>query len=252
MKKLLIATLALITALSISLAACDKNKNNDEPAEDPDDDLVARPSDTTPVGGTTTTGNGDNNNNNNNNGSSVQWVEQSQTIYVLLDCNIRNTPSTSSSENIINTARFGQSFQATASNSNWYKIVYDAGTDGVAYISKDLVSLSSQRVTVIAKAEADQIAVHLKSSGNSEAPTSANLREFPTKYAISFGTITELITADSANTLKLLGVTEDGSWAKVSFTGTIGSTTFTDKICYIDAGVLAELNVNTGNSQLPG
>ena len=46
MKKLLIAMLALITALSISLTACGNKKNkDDEPVDDDPDDFVIREDD---------------------------------------------------------------------------------------------------------------------------------------------------------------------------------------------------------------
>ena len=247
MKKLLIAMLALITALSVSLAACDKQKDDTPIDDEPDDDdFIVRTEEPTDTTGTAT-GTGTTNNNPTLNGT--QWVEKNDTVYVLIDCNIRSSATTSSTS--IGVGRLGNSFQRVATNGQWDKISFEDGENGVAYISSKLLSTSKQRVTFVDKTSEEKV-LHLKASGNAESPTQGNLRQFPTSEAESIGTITEIDTAKDENVLKLLAVSEDGTWAKVSYTGTLGSKTFTDQVCYITTSVISELSNSSGNTQLAG
>ena len=242
MKKLLIATLALITALSISLAACDKNKDTDEPADNGDDDLVIRPSETTPVDGTTTAAGGD------NNGSSVQWVATNDTIYVLTTCNIRSSASDTSS--VLGTAKLGDSFSRTETNNKWDKITYNGTT---AYILHALVTDSAQRVTFTDRS-AENIILHVKSNGDAANPWTTNLRNAPVAEDVANSWVATISAANTANNeMKLIALSQDGKWAKVSYTGTVGVNTFNgSEELYVHWQYIQELNPGNSNNQLPG
>lgn len=240
MKKLLIATLALITALSISLAACDKNKDKDPMDDEPDDDLVARPGDDT-----TTTGGG-NEGDNNSSTQTNQWVVKNDTIYILTDCNLRASASTSSAK--VGTATLGLSFQRVESNGKWSKITYN---DGNAYVLNALITESQQRVTFLDKVSENKI-LHLKPSSTSNLRTSPVAADEAQNIV---GVINDTHTA--ANTLKLVALSQDGAWAKVTFEGNLGTETdpnnFTGlETLYIHTGNIVEFSTSGGDSQLPG
>lgn len=247
MKKLLIAMLALITALSISLTACDKQKDPDPADEPDDDDLVARPSD-------------DNNNNTNNNGGNENegennpstqtgsWVVKNDTVYVLTNCNIRSSASTTSTK--VATAKFGDSFQRAETNGKWSKITYN---DAEAYILNDLVTESADRATFVDRSS-ENLVLHVKSNGDAQNPIKTNLRNAPvsTEAAASFvATITDANTANGE--MKLVALSRDGKWARVSYTGTIGSKTFDGtETLYVHWEYIQELNPGNAGGQLPG
>lgn len=242
MKKILIATLALITALCISLAACDKNdKNkNDDPADD-DDDIVARPNDDD-SNSTDTTGNG-----NGNTGTNV-WVDKNDTVYVLTESNIRANTSTSSTK--IATVPMGTALTRVQTNGTWDKITYN---DQEAYIKSNLVTTNVNTVTF--DPVTDQIFLHLKTSGNSANPTSVNLRKSPTSTSGVDPVCTITETTTSTDVLKLIAKSRDGSWVKVSFTGTVGGTTYTGtEELYCTPGYFIELQSGSqgGNNDAAG
>lgn len=240
MKKLLIAMLALITALSISLTACGnkKDKNEDPVDDDPDDEFVMREDE----GDDTTTAPSEGDDTTTQSGS---WVEKNDTVYTLLKCKIR--PEATTSKASIGIAEFAASYHRVATNGTWDKIEYN---DGFAYISSALLTTNAQRITFDDKS-ADATLLHLKASGTEET-TKANLREFPTGQANSLGVISETETANAENALTLLAISQDGSWAKVSYTGKIGEKTFTNQVCYITTEYIAELNTNTDSGNIPG
>ena len=233
MKKILIATLALITALCISLAACDKKDKNkdDEPIDD--DPIGVRPSDSDSQ--PTDSGNG------NGTGTNV-WVDKNDTVYVLTESNIRANTSTSSTK--IATVPMGTALTRTQTNGTWDKITYN---DQEAYIKSNLVTTNINTVTFDPVAENEQIFLHLKTSGNSANPTSVNLRKSPTSTSgiDPVCTITETIT--SGDVLKLIAKSRDGAWVKVSFTGTANGTTYTgNEELYCTPSYFVELS--TGGS----
>ena len=244
MKKLLIAMLALITALSISLAACDKDKDKEPIEDDPDDDLVARPSDDETV---TPPADDDNKGDNTTkpNTPTNTWETKNDTVYVLTDCNIRSSASTTSSK--LGTAKLGDSFQRVESNDKWSKITYNNGT---AYILNALITESAQRVTFDDKTAENKI-LHLKTDSSSYLRKSPVATEEANNIA---GVIKDTHTA--ADTLKLVGLSQDGVWAKVSFTGNLGTDTNPQnfdgtEVLYIHVGNIVEFSTS-GGGQLPG
>ncbi len=240
MKKLLIAMLALITALSVSLAACDKKKDDDDTTvdDDPDDEFVVRdddPDDETTLSegdGTTKVPSG-------------TWAEKNDTVYVLTDCNIRSAASKSS--DTVGTATMGNSLQRVKTNGTWDEISYNGAT---AYILSDLVTTSQQRATFVDKSAENQY-LHIKDDVTLNLRSSPLYPENSTLYNNLKGSIKSSHTA--SNTLKLLAISQDNAWAKVSFVGTdVNNTTFTgSEILYVRTSYLVEYSTN-GDAQLPG
>ncbi len=205
MKKLLIATLALITALSISLAACDKGKKDPEPLDDPDDDLVARPSGngtTTNGDGTTTTGN------DGGSTTTVQWVEKNDTVYVLAnDVNLRATATTSSkSEGKVN---LGTDLARTKEGSNGWSEVKITG-DKLVYIKTEYITTNQNDVLFDA---CEETPITFDSD-----IYSANLRSDP-----CLGTGTIATSIDDVKTtppvITKIAVNKSNTWAKIKYNG---------------------------------
>ena len=246
MKKLLIAALALITALSISLAACDKKKDPEPADDDPDDDLVARPSDDN--NDSTPSDDDDKNNTNNGNSTTLQWETKNDTVYVLTGCNIRSSANTNSSR--LGTAKLGDSFQRLETNGEWSKITYN---NAEAYILNDLLTESVQRVTFTDRSS-ENLVLHVKSNGNTESPIQTNLRNAPTSKEAAKSLVASITAANTANgEMKLLALSQDGEWARVSYTGTIGSKTFNgSETLYVYYDYIQELNPSNSGDQLPG
>ena len=244
MKKILIAAVALIAALTMSLTACDTKKRNER--YDDDDDIVGSDDLVSPSKGSNTTGAGTTN----GGGSSVtsQWTEVGGKVYVLTRSNIRSSASTASTK--LGEAELGTSFDRLATNGTWTKISYNGAE---AYIMSDLTTTDSRRATFTPKEGAEQITLHIKASGTS-TPNGIALRSAPTAAEIAdsyVGTVTETQTNDSSNVLKLLAVTEDGSWAKVSYTGKDkeGKTYTGTEVLYCTTAYFVDLSTPSGGNQ---
>ena len=246
MKKLLIAMLALLIALSVSLTACNKDKDPD-PIDDPDDDeLVARPSDDDENNDKPAPGGEDENDDPST--PTTGWEAKAGTVYALTNCNIRSSASTTSAK--LGTAKLGDAFTRVETNGKWTKITYN---DGEAFILNDLVTESAQRVNFIDKTAENKV-LHVKSNGNEQEPIKTNLRNAPVSAEAAVSFVTTITAANTANgELKLVALSEDGKWARVSYTGTIGSQTFNGtETLYVHWEYIQELNPGNSGSDLPG
>ena len=227
MKKFLAIFLALIMILSISLVACDKTENTDEPAEE-DEFVCKKDKDTTDVQddtddeGTDTSKGGT---------PSSAWVEETGTAYIRAnEVNVRKQKSTSS--NSIGALNLGDSISYTGYNGSWYEVTYEGEK---AYVSADFVTTDARIVQFEAPTNpAANSAIHVK-SGNK-----TNLRSDPAAAASTLkGSIDASKTAD--NGLIILEINKTGSWAKVKFTGKdIEGHEYTDAILYVSTEYISE------------
>ena len=244
MKKLLIAMLALLIALSVCLTACNKEKEPD-PADNPgDDDLVARPSDDD-------TNKEDDNNEDDGNETTTPsgtWEAKNDTVYALTNCNIRSSASTTSAK--IATAKLGDAFTRTETNGKWSKITYN---DAEAYILNDLLTDSAARVTFTDRS-AENLVLHVKANSDAQNPYKTNLRNAPVSTEAANSAVATITAANTANgEMKLVALSQDGKWARVSYTGTIGSKTFDGtEALYVHWEYIQELNTGSTGEQLPG
>lgn len=130
MKKTLAIFLALITILSIALVAC-KDKTpaavgGDEEEDDPyvSQNNIPAGSDTSDTSDTT-------------GGGEAGWTEKTGTVYLMADgVNVRSQ-ATSGNNVLTYNNKIGTSYEFTAVNSKWYKIIYN---NAEAYISADFVT----------------------------------------------------------------------------------------------------------------
>ena len=208
MKKLLIATLALITALSISLAACEKDKDKDkEPAaDDPDDEFVVRDDkddetdDTTKADGTTKVPTG-----------TVVWTEKNDTVYVAANAvNLRAATSTSSkSEGKVNLGDALTRTKATTDEDNGWSEIKLA--DGKLVYIKTAYLTTNQNDTLFDPCEEAPITFD-------DDVFSVNLRSDPCLgEGTAIGSITDVQTTPPSITK--IAVSKSGAWTKVKYNG---------------------------------
>ena len=215
MKKLLIAALALITVLTMSLAACGDNTQNTDGVGD--DAWMDDNTDATNTGDNTTNtdtpgaGTG-----NSSNTTTEEWVDKAGTVYVVAHkANLRE--DTSMSATTVDTVELGTALTRTQTNGTWDKIDYNGKT---VYILSDLVTISAKRVTFVDRS-AEELVLHLKAGMSSNLRTSPVYVDDNAYLEDDFnlkGTLTSAITAEDG--LKLVALSEDGDWAQVSFKGT--------------------------------
>lgn len=211
MKKILAIFLALITILSITLVACNKDNNtrgdggNDD---DGDNDII--------VG----TQNSDTNDTGDGTGSdadttSTSWENVSYSIYTMAKATLREDASLKASD--AGTVEANTTLQAIAKNNSWYKISHN---NRELYIHADLVTTNSSTAKFSTLATADQVTLKVKDSGDSAHPYTVNLRKAPV-VSDDIETIEHTIKhTDTANgELKKVGVNETGNWYIVSYKG---------------------------------
>lgn len=248
MKKILIAALALITVLTMSLTACGDTQNPED--ENPNDDLISRddeeptdnededntddktddqtPDDSgdgptqTPVGG---------------------WTSAAATVYAKTASNVReNASKTSTSLGVV---QMGTALTRVETNGTWDKITYNGNT---AYILSDLVTVSQNRVTFEDKT-ADDMTLHLTASNKT------NLRSSPVVSDHVDNLKGTIRAEDTANgTLKLAKLSADKAWAEVRFTGTDenGKTFVGTEVLYISTTYIQELASGNNNEDIAG
>ena len=246
MKKILAASLALLMmATTVSLAACSK----DDPAPaDPDDDEfeynyssdtdsdAAAPSDSDNAESETQ-----------NESPNGEWIEKNDKIVVAVDrVVLRDGPGRD--YDAVKTLNWNTVLDRVGTNGNWHKVNYDGGE---YYINSDYTSREVKDFSFTDYPAAEQISLNVR------LDCQVNLRETPfyTEYDpydnVIFAGFKDTETDGEGESLKLIAKSESGNWYKVSFTGTWGSKTYENKICYLAASsakYIAELNTTAGST----
>ena len=235
MKKLLIAALALITVLTMSLAACSDNQTpetdntwDDEYVDNTgddttDDDAEGDDAPETPAG---------------------TWTAAAATVYTMTKSHIRENASTSSTK--IDTVDMGTALQRTETNGTWDKITYNGAT---AYILSELVTISKNRVTFNDRSS-ENLVLHLEADKQTHLRTSPFYSDSDPDFNDA-GILTSTIT--NGNCLKLLKLSADKAWAEVSFTGTLSGVNYdgSEKL-YVRTTHIVELATPQNNDNIPG
>lgn len=211
MKKILAIFLALITIMSVALVACSNDKtttsgSNDD-VDDTDDEFVAQK-------GTDTEDETDDSDN-----KKTGYDAVSYTVYVMGN-NVRVRADDSTSGEVLGNANIGDSFVATATDGDWYKITYN---NGEAYISADYVT-TNQNESVFESCEATVLkikntVVNENATKDTEKYAAVQLRSDP---AFTDATRTEnvLIYSNTQNgELVKVGQNKAGTWYKVTYNG---------------------------------
>ena len=213
MKKTLALFLALITVLSVALVAC-KKKTPSVSSDDGEDDgqYVSL--------GDVTTGTGSDTSDTSKAGAS--WTDLTdKKVYLMADeVNVRDDSTTKGKK--LGVANMGDSFDAIATNGDWYKISYDGGE---AYISATYVTTNSADATFNDYAEAEYKTLIVDQHGANQNAYNVNLRTFP-----SLDEIFEVVTRETTEGGQLvkIGENQSGNIWKVKYTKDGVST-----VCYI-------------------
>lgn len=227
MKKLLAFLLVLVMILSISLVACDKKAAVSD--DDDDDDAWGNGSGVTD----------NNNNNDDNNGDEPKdpdpvipatWVDKNDTVYAGLNgVRLRSAPNTTTSSQVA-LVNVGTPLARLQSNGTWDKISYN---DQEVYVLSALVSTISTNFTAnIYENPEDYVTLTIVGTN------AINLRSTPFvpggNYAYE-NVVIESLKASNGGTLTKVGVTTSGNWYVVTYSGTIGSTTYENEVLYMSA-----------------
>ncbi len=209
MKKLLIAALALITVLTMSLAACSDNNTQTPDNGDLTDDWV----DNTTTDDTTN----DTNNEDNNGGDSTDtpstdtqtWVDKNDTVYVLADgVRLRSTTSTAGSSNIKAVVNMKTQLSRTkTSNDGWSEVTHNGETLYIksAYLTtnfNDVDFVTCEEKTIVL--DSDIYNIYLRS-----APTTAEGTNAADAVATEF----------NAKAIKYSEINKSGTWARIQYEG---------------------------------
>lgn len=149
MKKILIAALALITVLTMSLTSCENNPNPDDSGNGLNDDLISRDDDETTEGDETTTGDDSQTPGDTTNKPQTPtgaWIEKSETVYVLGDSvNLRATNS--SNGTLVASVNMGETLQRVKMQDvnetlvdGWSEVTYKGQT---AYVLSVLLTTNA-------------------------------------------------------------------------------------------------------------
>ena len=213
MKKILAIFLALITVLSITLVACNKDnttKGNNTDDDGDDGDLVV---------GSQSTGDSDQDGSDagsdSGNTPSGSWETVTYSVYTMAKATLREDASLKASD--AGTVDANTTLQAVAKSNSWYKVSYN---NRELYIHADLVTTNASTAKFSVLATADQVTLKVKDSGDSDKPYTVNLRKAPV-VSDDIATIEHTIDhTDTANgELKKVGVNETGNWYIVEYKG---------------------------------
>ena len=230
MKKILALVLALLmVATMVSLTACSKDEETDEDNDDDyeyvdtskntdeateaesesEKETEKAPVVTEPV--------------------ETDWITKSDYICVGVDgVALREGPGRDYKS--IKTLAAGEKLKRIGTNGRWDKVSVDNNT---YYVSATYTTTSVSDFVFVDYAEEDQVLLNVKEE------CTVNLRSTPF-YSDGDATANVLFsgfgpteTDGEGESLKLIGKSESGVWYKVSFTGTWGSKTYENKICYL-------------------
>ena len=139
MKKTLALFIALITILSVALVSCN-DKTPPAATNDDDEDVWVDKTNNNNNTDTSDTDTGDNKT------PSGVWSEKSGTVYVMANgLYVRKEANTSGG--YYKQVNIGDSFAFTATDGDWYKITYEGGEGGVAYLSAKYVTEDKNEAT---------------------------------------------------------------------------------------------------------
>lgn len=208
MKKILAIFLALITVLSITLVACNKDnttKGNNTDDDGDDGDLIV---------GSQSTGDSEQNGSDavSDSGTVGEWEKAEYTVYSMGDgLRVRSKPS--SSGNILGTVNIGDSLAAKEKNNEYYKVTYNGQE---AYVVSAYVTINSKEAKFVDDAEKTNLVI--KEEGKNEDPYEVNARELPI-FTDDIVRI-ELTREKTLNgELKKVGENEAGNIYKVEYNG---------------------------------
>lgn len=124
----------------------------------------------------------------------------------------------------------GTKLKRLETNGRWDKVSYEGAT---CYVSAIYTTTSVKDFTFVEYEEEDQVLLNVKEE------CTVNLRSTPfytdgdATANVLFSGFGPTETDGEGESLKLIAKSESGVWYKVSFTGTWGSKTYENKICYL-------------------
>ena len=231
MKKILAIFLALVMILSVALVACSKDKattSGDGDGGDDDDVFMAQNSKDT-----TDTGDDDKK-------DKVGYDAVNYTVYVMgKDVRVRSEDSTG--DNVLGYANIGDSFVATATDGDWYKIAYN---NSDAYISADYVT-TNQNESVFEGCDPTPLkikntVVNENATTDTEKYAKVQLRSDPALTEATKKDQPVLIYTNTQNDeLVKVGQNKSGTWYKVTYNG---------NTYYVGSGAFKHFEGYTGGS----
>ena len=150
-----------------------------------------------------------------------QGMEESSVYYAKDDVNVRSTPSTENTDNIISSFDQGEEVTVIAETPNWYKVRKD---DYEGYVSKEFLSETS----VEPKSEDERAAASeaaASSGGSSQGGEYAE--SYPVRLSGDANLRAEATeTSDVIDTIaagtQVTAVADAGEWYQVEYNGTVG------------------------------
>ena len=228
MKKILALVLALLmVATMVSLTACGKDEENNE---DPDDDYEYVDS---------SKGTGDETDTDDETDKSgkpvvtepeeTEWVNKNDYICIGVDgVVLREGPGRDYKQ--VKTLKAGDKLKRTGTNGRWDKVSVDNNT---YYVSTTYTTNEVKDFVFVEYAEADQVLLNVKEECVVNLRSTPFYTEGDATANILFSGFGPTETDENGESLKLIAKSESGTWFKVSFTGTWGSKTYENKICYL-------------------
>ena len=226
MKKILALILALLMiATMVALSACgkddDEEPNNDDDYEysgdesrgsdaqddedtDEKDDDVVLPEET-------------------------EWIKKSD--YICTGVNgvvLREGPGVDYEQ--VKTLKAGEKLKRTGTNGRWNKVTVDGET---YYVSTSYTTVNVNDFVFEEYAAEEQVLLNVKEECQINLRSTPFYTDADAEANILFSGFASTETDEDGESLKLIAVSKSGTWYKVSFTGSWGSKTYTDKICYV-------------------
>lgn len=245
MKKILAIALALLMmASTVSLVACSKE---DPSPVDPDDDEYEYNYGTDSDTAAKDPSDSDNGDDSDRDVDVVgEWIEKTDKIVVAMDrVVLREGPGRSYDS--VATLSWNTVLDRTGTNGEWHKVSYEGQE---CYINADFTTREVNDFKFVEYAAAEQIELHVKGDFKINLRSTPFYPEYEPTDNVVFSGFSATETDADGESLKLIAKSESGNWYKVSFTGTWGSKTYENTICYMSASSAQYVDglTSTGNS----
>ncbi len=229
MKKILALVLALLMiATMVSLTACSDDKDDDEETEDDYEYIGTGTGDAT-EGEDDTDTEEDKTEPEETEPEETDWIEKNDYICVAVNgVALREGPGRDYKS--VKSLDSGTKLKRLETNGRWDKVSFEGET---YYVSATYTTTSVKDFTFVEYEEEDQVLLNVKEECTVNLRSTPFYTEGDVNANVLFSGFGPTETDDDGESLKLIAKSESGTWYKVSFTGTWGSKTYENKICYL-------------------
>ncbi|MBR2353362.1 MAG: SH3 domain-containing protein [Clostridia bacterium] len=230
MKKILAMILALLMiATMVSLSAC----GDDDENPDNDDNEYEYPADSKDTADDSDededTDDEDEDTEKREELEETDWIKKSDNVCVgVTGVVLREGPGVD--YDVVKSLKAGDKLKRTGTNGRWNKVTVDGDT---YYVSASYTTSETDDFVFEEYEEDEQVLLNVKEECTINLRSTPFYSDSDAEANLLFSGFGPTETDEDGEALKLIAKSKSGNWYKVSFTGTWGSKTYENQICYL-------------------